>query len=121
MRAFGAGIAAMADMGDQLAAFDLLAFGEVDVRSVADIVEKDPEGADQHRRDDNGSKGSQHRACNSPFNPRLRPERCSDDAVSMAEGIHVGCSGWVYRHWKGGFYPEGLSQKRWFEHYSAEF
>ena len=35
--------------------------------------------------------------------------------------IHVGCSGWVYRHWKGAFYPAGLSQKRWFEHYASEF
>lgn len=34
---------------------------------------------------------------------------------------HVGCSGWVYRHWKGGFYPAELPQKRWFNHYSAEF
>ncbi|WP_246167226.1 DUF72 domain-containing protein [Sphingomonas piscis] len=36
-------------------------------------------------------------------------------------GIHVGCSGWVYRHWKEGFYPPGLPQKRWFEHYADEF
>jgi uncharacterized protein YecE (DUF72 family) len=35
--------------------------------------------------------------------------------------IHVGCSGWVYRHWRGIFYPEGLPQKRWFEYYSSEF
>jgi uncharacterized protein YecE (DUF72 family) len=35
--------------------------------------------------------------------------------------IHVGCSGWVYRHWKGDFYPADLPQKRWFEHYSAAF
>lgn len=38
-----------------------------------------------------------------------------------APGIHVGCSGWVYRHWRGTFYPEGLPQKRWFEHYAAHF
>ena len=36
-------------------------------------------------------------------------------------GIHVGCSGWVYRHWRGTFYPEGLPQKRWFERYAEEF
>ena len=36
-------------------------------------------------------------------------------------GIHVGCSGWVYRHWRGTFYPEGLPQKRWFEHYATQF
>jgi uncharacterized protein YecE (DUF72 family) len=35
--------------------------------------------------------------------------------------IHVGCSGWVDRHWKGLFYPEGLPQKRWFDHYAAQF
>lgn len=34
---------------------------------------------------------------------------------------HVGCSGWVYRHWQGGFYPAELPQKRWYHHYSAEF
>jgi uncharacterized protein YecE (DUF72 family) len=39
----------------------------------------------------------------------------------MQGEVHVGCSGWVYRHWKGGFYPDGLPQKRWFEHYAAEF
>ena len=35
--------------------------------------------------------------------------------------IRVGCSGWAYKHWRGLFYPEGLPQKRWFEHYAAEF
>ncbi|MFL6763681.1 MAG: DUF72 domain-containing protein [Sphingomicrobium sp.] len=35
--------------------------------------------------------------------------------------VRVGCSGWVYKHWRGIFYPEGLPQKRWFEFYSSEF
>ena len=35
--------------------------------------------------------------------------------------IHVGCSGWMYKHWRGIFYPEGLAQKRWFERYAEEF
>ena len=35
--------------------------------------------------------------------------------------IHVGCSGWVYKHWRGIFYPEGLPQTRWFERYAEEF
>ena len=35
--------------------------------------------------------------------------------------IHVGCSGWVYKHWRGIFYPDGLPQKRWFERYAEEF
>jgi uncharacterized protein YecE (DUF72 family) len=35
--------------------------------------------------------------------------------------IHVGCSGWVYKHWRGILYPEGLPQRRWFERYAEEF
>ena len=42
--------------------------------------------------------------------------------VSNGRGdIRVGCSGWVYKHWRGLFYPEGLPQKRWFERYAEEF
>ena len=40
---------------------------------------------------------------------------------ATARGIHVGCSGWVYKHWRGLLYPEGLPQKRWFERYAEEF
>ena len=35
--------------------------------------------------------------------------------------IRVGCSGWVYKHWRGLFYPAELPQKRWFAHYSDQF
>ena len=35
--------------------------------------------------------------------------------------IRIGCSGWNYRHWRGIFYPEGLPQKGWFNHYAATF
>jgi uncharacterized protein YecE (DUF72 family) len=35
--------------------------------------------------------------------------------------IHVGCSGWVYKHWRGILYPEGLPQRLWFKRYSDEF
>src|SRR3954467_11424099 len=38
-----------------------------------------------------------------------------------AAGVHVGCSGWVYKHWRGLLYPEGLPQRRWFERYAEEF
>ena len=40
---------------------------------------------------------------------------------TSVSNIHVGCSGWVYKHWRGIFYPEGLPQKRWFEWYAEEF
>lgn len=35
--------------------------------------------------------------------------------------IRIGCSGWIYRHWRGLFYPEKLPVKRWFAHYAATF
>ncbi len=35
--------------------------------------------------------------------------------------IRIGCSGWVYRHWRGDFYPEGVAQPRWLAHYASVF
>ena len=35
--------------------------------------------------------------------------------------VHVGCSGWFYWHWRGGFYPEGLPTREWFAHYASRF
>ena len=43
------------------------------------------------------------------------------EQTTVSQRIHIGCSGWVYKHWRGLFYPEGLPQKRWFEHYADEF
>jgi uncharacterized protein YecE (DUF72 family) len=40
---------------------------------------------------------------------------------TTVSNIHVGCSGWVYKHWRGIFYPEGLPQRLWFERYAEEF
>jgi uncharacterized protein YecE (DUF72 family) len=39
----------------------------------------------------------------------------------MSTSIHIGCSGFYYAHWKGKFYPEGLSRKHWFEFYCKHF
>ena len=33
--------------------------------------------------------------------------------------LYVGTSGWAYPKWKPGFYPEGLPQKRFLEHYAT--
>jgi uncharacterized protein YecE (DUF72 family) len=33
----------------------------------------------------------------------------------------VGTSGWQYRDWRGRFYPDGVPQRRWLEHYAARF
>lgn len=41
--------------------------------------------------------------------------------ISMPSAIHIGCSGWNYRHWRGAFYPEGLPVKKWFSFYAEQF
>src|SRR5437588_13054686 len=33
----------------------------------------------------------------------------------------VGCSGWMYKDWRGVVYPEKLPQRLWFEHYATLF
>ncbi len=35
--------------------------------------------------------------------------------------IYCGTSGWSYQDWKGSFYPEKLSQSKWFSFYAEHF
>jgi uncharacterized protein YecE (DUF72 family) len=35
--------------------------------------------------------------------------------------VRVGCSGWVYKDWRGLVYPQDLPQRSWFAHYAATF
>ncbi|MFW2830151.1 DUF72 domain-containing protein [Sphingomonas sp. ID0503] len=35
--------------------------------------------------------------------------------------IRIGCSGWIYPHWRGRFYPADLPQRCWFDHYARHF
>lgn len=35
--------------------------------------------------------------------------------------VLVGTSGWVYRDWAGRFYPPGLPQRQWLQHYATRF
>jgi uncharacterized protein YecE (DUF72 family) len=39
----------------------------------------------------------------------------------MAGRAFVGCSGWMYRDWRGIVYPKELAQRRWFEYYAGLF
>lgn len=39
----------------------------------------------------------------------------------MAARAWIGTSGWVYRHWRGRFYPEDLRARDWFAYYAARF
>lgn len=47
---------------------------------------------------------------------------CSLSAKGAARGqARVGCSGWNYRDWRGGLYPEGEPARRWLELYAQRF
>jgi uncharacterized protein YecE (DUF72 family) len=35
--------------------------------------------------------------------------------------IHLGCAGWAYPDWKGGFYPTKLTSGQFLKHYSQHF
>ena len=39
----------------------------------------------------------------------------------MPRAVHVGCSGWVYPHWRERFYPKGVAQRRWLAYYAEHF
>lgn len=39
----------------------------------------------------------------------------------MAGRLFIGTSGYVYPHWRGLFYPEGLPQRRWLPFYAERF
>jgi len=41
--------------------------------------------------------------------------------VALDRTVRVGCSGWQYPHWRGGFYPAELPTSRWFAHYALTF
>lgn len=35
--------------------------------------------------------------------------------------VHIGCSGYNYKDWRGKFYPEKMAQKNWLEFYASVF
>lgn len=39
----------------------------------------------------------------------------------MKDNIHIGTSGWSYKHWKGVFYPPKLKATEWIRFYSDNF
>lgn len=35
--------------------------------------------------------------------------------------MHIGTSGWNYRHWRGAFYPDNLRRADWLDYYARRF
>lgn len=52
---------------------------------------------------------------------RLAEEGHRKVAPKLKNNIHIGCSGWFYWHWRGGFYPEESSTSEWFSIYQKHF
>jgi uncharacterized protein YecE (DUF72 family) len=38
-----------------------------------------------------------------------------------AQRVHIGCSGWVYPHWRERFYPRDVPQRAWLDYYAKHF
>jgi uncharacterized protein YecE (DUF72 family) len=38
-----------------------------------------------------------------------------------ARPVHIGCSGWVYPHWRERFYPKDVPQRSWLDYYAKHF
>ncbi|MEO7933146.1 MAG: DUF72 domain-containing protein [Chthoniobacterales bacterium] len=49
-----------------------------------------------------------------PPKPAKRP-------AAELPAVNIGCSGWFYWHWRGGFYPAELATRDWFSHYASRF
>src|SRR5688500_7452569 len=47
--------------------------------------------------------------------------RGTDSTGSEMKPVRIGCSGWVYKDWRGDSYPEDLPQRRWLERYAQMF
>lgn len=50
---------------------------------------------------------------------RLTPVR--RDKHQRLRPVHVGCSGWNYKAWRGEMYPPGLPARCWLERYAEMF
>jgi uncharacterized protein YecE (DUF72 family) len=42
-------------------------------------------------------------------------------AASGRKPVHIGCSGWVYPHWRELFYPKEIPQRAWLGYYAEHF
>lgn len=41
--------------------------------------------------------------------------------MKYSPSIHIGTSGWSYKHWKQLYYPEDLKETEWLEYYAKDF
>ncbi len=92
------------------------------------MIDRSPEEI-QQRRERRAERRQNQRLANLQRAAKMHEVRISEKQVPkpaapanpLWDGIHVGCSGWYYWHWKGGFYPDDIPSNRWFSIYEQNF
>src|SRR5437588_2379923 len=51
----------------------------------------------------------------------IRPPAMPEPISLHGQPVWIGCSGYVYKHWRGLFYPNELPSTRWLEYYARFF
>jgi uncharacterized protein YecE (DUF72 family) len=73
------------------------------------------------QREANVGRAAKMHAARVAAPPAELPVRDTKERSPAPAPVHVGCSGWFYWHWRGGFYPDALPTNKWFEHYADRF
>src|ERR1700677_5126020 len=53
------------------------------------------------------------------MHPFLKRDSLSSVSENLQKPIFIGTSGWAYRSWKPGFYPQSLPQKKFLDYYAT--
>lgn len=72
------------------------------------------------QREENVGRAAKMHLARLAWEAEAKPAKAAP-RLSPISRFNVGCSGWFYWHWRGGFYPAELPTNRWFEHYADHF
>src|SRR3569832_667899 len=91
----------------------------VDNEAIEERKRKRAERREKQRKENVGRAAKMHEL-------RVASHACSGlldlaDTQKTPDRLHIGCSGWIYWHWRGRFYPETLATNQWFRHYAKHF
>jgi uncharacterized protein YecE (DUF72 family) len=83
----------------------------------------------QERRARRAERRQKQRIANCGRALKMRAARLDAEAAgrppeplsSPRRALHIGCSGWFYWHWRGGFYPTDVPTSEWFDLYRKKF
>ena len=92
------------------------------------MIDRSPDEI-QQRRERRAERRQNQRLANLQRAVKMHAVRISEEQVPkpdapanvFLDGIHVGCSGWYYWHWKGRFYPIDVPSNQWFSIYEQNF